>query len=68
MAKGYWLALVDVDDPEAYKRHIAATAAVFRKYGARFLIRAGRSEAVEGQSRSRVVVVEFKDFETALEC
>ncbi len=68
MAKGYWIALVDVDDPEAYKAYVVANAVALQKYGARFLVRGGQSEAVEGQTRSRVVVIEFKDFATALEC
>ena len=68
MAKGYWVALVDVDDPEGYKAYVAANAVAFRKYGARFIVRGGRSESVEGQPRSRVVVIEFKDFATALAC
>jgi len=61
-------ALVDVGDPEAYKAYVAANAVAFRKYGARFLVRGGQSEAVEGRSRSRIVVIEFKDFATALAC
>lgn len=68
MPKGYWVGLIDVDDPEAYKRYVAANAAAFRKFGARFLVRGGRSEAVEGEPRSRVVVIEFADFATALAC
>jgi uncharacterized protein (DUF1330 family) len=66
--KGYWIVQVDVSDPEGYKAYIAENAKAFRKYGARFLTRGGKSETVEGKSRSRVVVVEFKDYATALEC
>jgi uncharacterized protein (DUF1330 family) len=68
MAKGYWLGLVDVDDPEAYKAYVSATAAAYKKYGARFLVRGGNAVTVEGKCRSRVVVVEFADYQTALEC
>jgi uncharacterized protein (DUF1330 family) len=68
MAKGYWIALVDVNDADAYKAYVAANATAMRKYGARFLVRGGKAEIVEGQSRSRRVVIEFKDFETALAC
>ena len=68
MAKGYWVALVDVADPEAYKAYVVANAVAFRKYGARFIVRGGQSEAVEGQPRSRVVVIEFPDYATALAC
>jgi uncharacterized protein (DUF1330 family) len=69
MPKGYWVARVDVHDPEVYKDYVAANAAAFAKYGARFLVRGGgRSEAPEGTPRSRNVVIEFKDYDTAVAC
>ena len=68
MAKGYWIARVDVTDPEGYKEYVAANAAAFSKYGARFVIRGGRFEAPEGKPRSRNVVIEFKDYDTAVAC
>ena len=68
MAKGYWIAQVDVADPEAYKAYIAANAPVFRKYGGRFLVRGGTHEVMEGSMRARKVVIEFKDYATALAC
>ena len=68
MAKGYWIVRVDISDPEAYKSYVAANAAAFRKFGAHFLVRSGRYETVEGASRGRNVVIEFKDYVTALAC
>jgi uncharacterized protein (DUF1330 family) len=68
MAKGYWLAQVDVTNPDGYKDYVAANQIAFRKYGARFMVRAGRYEAVEGACRSRLVVIEFSDYDTALAC
>jgi uncharacterized protein (DUF1330 family) len=68
MPKGYWVARVDVHDPEAYKGYVTANAAAFAKNGGRFLVRGGRSEAPEGTSRSRNVVIEFKDYDTAVAC
>ena len=68
MPRGYWIAHVDVSDPEAYKAYVAANAVPFAKYGARFLVRSGRHEVPEGASRARQVVLEFKDYETALAC
>lgn len=68
MAKGYWLAFVDVTDPEGYKEYVAANAVPFRKYGARFLVRAGQAEQPEGQLRARAVVIEFPSYEAALAC
>jgi uncharacterized protein (DUF1330 family) len=68
MAKGYWIAHVDVSDPEAYQLYRAANAEPLHKYGARFLVRAGDFTQVEGASRSRHVVLEFVDYGTALAC
>ncbi|PPQ27449.1 DUF1330 domain-containing protein [Rhodopila globiformis] len=68
MPKGYWIARVDVSDPVGYQEYVAANATAFRKYDARFVVRGGRSEAPEGTPRSRNVVLEFKDYDTALAC
>ncbi|MEJ8849769.1 DUF1330 domain-containing protein [Variovorax rhizosphaerae] len=68
MPKGYWIARVDVSDPEQYKAYIAANAEPFRKYGAHFLVRAGAFENPEGISRSRNVVIEFPSHQAALDC
>jgi uncharacterized protein (DUF1330 family) len=68
MAKGYWIARVDVHDAEAYKAYLAANGAVFRKFGARYLVRGGTCEAVEGTSRQRNVVLEFPSYAEALAC
>ena len=68
MAKGYWIARVDVADAEQYKAYIAANAVPFKKFGARFLVRAGRFENPEGSSRSRNIVLEFPSYEAALDC
>lgn len=68
MPKGYWIARIDVTDPEQYKKYIAANAEPFKKFGARFLVRAGRFENPEGVSRSRNVVIEFPSYQAALDC
>jgi uncharacterized protein (DUF1330 family) len=68
MARGYWIVRLDVTDPEGYKAYVAANAEAFRKFGARFLVRGGTFATVEGESRARNVVIEFKDHATALAC
>jgi uncharacterized protein (DUF1330 family) len=68
MAKGYWVVRVDVKDPEAYKKYVAANGPAFARFGARFLVRAGRFETLEGKSRARNVVIEFPSYEAALAC
>jgi uncharacterized protein (DUF1330 family) len=68
MPKGYWIVRVDVADQEKYKAYVAANAEPLKKYGARFLVRAGRFEPVEGSSRSRNAVIEFPTYQAALDC
>src|ERR1700678_251342 len=68
MAKGYWIARVDVTDPEGYKAYVAANAAAFSKYHAKFIVRGGQFEAPEGTPRARNVVLEFADYATAVAC
>jgi uncharacterized protein (DUF1330 family) len=68
MPKGYWIARVDVADLEKYKAYVAANAEPFKQYGARFLVRGGKFQNMEGSSRSRNVVLEFASYQTALDC
>lgn len=68
MAKGYWIAHVDVTNPEGYKEYVRLNAKAFEKYGAKFLVRGGQSECKVGSLKSRHVVLEFKDYATALAC
>jgi len=68
MAKAYWIARVDVDNEQGYRPYMAANPAIFKKFGGRFVVRGGRFTVAEGQSRSRNVVIEFPDYDTALAC
>ncbi|MEJ8475002.1 DUF1330 domain-containing protein [Roseibium algae] len=68
MTKAYWVARVDVDDLEGYKSYVAANAEAFSKYKGKFLVRAGKFETMEGEARSRNVVIEFPDYATAMAC
>ena len=66
--KGYWMATVNVTDPETYQKYIAANGAAFSRYGAKFAVRAGRFTSPEGPTGNRHVLVEFESYETALAC
>jgi uncharacterized protein (DUF1330 family) len=68
MAKAYWIARVDVQNDEGYKPYAAANPAIFKKFGGRFVVRGGKFNAPEGTSRSRNVVIEFPDYDTAMAC
>lgn len=68
MCKAYWVVRVSVRDAERYPDYLQAATPAFEKFGARFIVRGGPCEAMEGVARERNVVVEFKDRATALAC
>ncbi len=68
MAKGYWIASIDVRDPEGYKAYVAAAKPAFEAHGARFLARGGAASALEGNARARNVIIEFASVEAAMAC
>lgn len=68
MAKGFWIARVDVHDAESYKDYVASNGLAFAKYGGRFMVRGGAYETPVGTTRSRNVVIEFPSYQAALDC
>jgi uncharacterized protein (DUF1330 family) len=68
MAKGYWIVRVSIRDRDRYPDYLAAARPAFDKFGANFLVRGGPFDSMEGTSRDRNVVVEFRDFATAKAC
>lgn len=68
MAKGYWIGQTDITDPQLFAEYSKANQAAYQKFGGKYLIRGGQAEVVEGEYRSRLVVIEFKDYETAMAC
>jgi uncharacterized protein (DUF1330 family) len=65
MPKGYVISRVDVTDPEAYSRYVAAGSKAIAAHAGRILARGGRHEALEGKARTRNVVIEFDSYEAA---
>ncbi len=68
MPKGYWIAHATVTNPDKYKDYQAGVAAPFEKYGAKFLVRGGAAEVIEGSSKERHIVIEFPSVDAAREC
>lgn len=68
MAKGYWIAQVDVEDMARYGEYSALIDATLAPFGGRFLVRGGRREDMEGTMRQRSIVIEFDSYELALAC
>jgi len=67
--KAYWIAHVDVSDPQQYSEYTRRAPAAFAAFGGRLLARGGRSEAMEGRATpQRSVVIEFESYEQAVAC
>ncbi|MBO0131464.1 DUF1330 domain-containing protein [Agrobacterium burrii] len=68
MAKGYWIAHVDVRDSGRYKDYVATAKPAFERFGANFLARGGALTELEGKARGRNVVIEFPSVQHAIDC
>ena len=69
MPKGYWIAHINVHDPETYKNYVAGATPAYQEFGARFLVRGTPSDQVEGEGLGpRHVVIEFPTIEAARAC
>jgi len=68
VSKGYWIARVDVRDPDNYPQYVETAKPAFEKFGANFLARGGKTNAIEGPGRARNVVIEFPSFQHAVDC
>jgi len=68
MSKGYWVIHVDVTEQEQFKKYAVANSGAFKKYGARFLARAGQYTVAEGMTRTRNTIVEFPSYQSAVDC
>ncbi|HZF78183.1 MAG TPA: DUF1330 domain-containing protein [Rubrivivax sp.] len=56
----YLIADVDVTEPEGYAEYSLAIDATLAPYGARFLVRGGQVDVLEGDwSPTRIIVIEF---------
>ena len=68
MAKGYWINQSDVTDEAGHAVYAKAVAEYLARRGANTLVfsQAGRHEVVEGTPRSRQLIQEFPDYESAL--
>ncbi|WP_221796317.1 DUF1330 domain-containing protein [Oceanobacter mangrovi] len=68
--KAYWIAFVEIDEPEQYARYMEKSPLALQKYGARILARGQQMTCLEGFERvpDRAVVFEFDSYEQAMAC
>ena len=58
----YVVAMINVHDPDTYRKYTDRTPATVQKHGGRFVTRGGAVTALEGQEfDGRMVILEFPD-------
>jgi uncharacterized protein (DUF1330 family) len=62
----YVIGEIEVTDPGPYEEYRKQVLPVVTQYGGKFIVRGGRSEALEGSAPKRLVVLEFPTMEQAL--
>ena len=68
MAKGYWIACVNVKNQDKFKKYVDLAGPAVHLYGGKFLVRGGKVLNIEGKQYERIVVSVFDSTEKAEEC
>ncbi len=67
--KGYWVCIYEkIDNAEKLKEYAVKAKPAVEKFLGKFLIRGGKNRTNEGINSPRIVVVEFANYKTAVEC
>ena len=67
--KAYWVCIYEkIDNAEKLKEYAAKARRAVEKFSGKFLVRGGKNRTNDGIESPRTVVVEFPDYNTALEC
>ena len=67
--KGYWVCIYEkIDNPEKLKEYASKAKPAIEKFSGKFIVRGGKNKTTEGINSPRTVVVEFPDYNTAIEC
>jgi len=62
----YIVADIEITDPYEYQTYAKQTAATIERYGGKFLVRGGEPETLEGDWKTkRLVILEFPSIEQA---
>ena len=68
MAKGYWVACVNVKNQDEFKKYVDLAGSAINLHGGKFLVRGGKVLNIEGKQYERIVVSVFDSSEKAEEC
>jgi len=67
--KGYWVCIYEkIDNPEKLREYALKAKPAIEKFSGKFLVRGGKNRTNEGINSPRIIVAEFPNYNTALEC
>tara|TARA_B100001559_G_scaffold269016_1_gene236391 strand:- start:42 stop:329 length:288 start_codon:yes stop_codon:yes gene_type:complete len=67
--KAYWVCIYEkIDNAEKLKEYSVKARPAVEKFSGKFLVRGGKNRTNDGIKSPRIAVVEFPDYNTALEC
>lgn len=66
MPKGYIIGHIKVTNPDTYPEYVRRDTPILEGFGAKFVVRGGQNQIMEGQCGDRHVVIEFPSYEAAL--
>ena len=66
---GYWVCIYEkIASEEKLKEYAVKAKLAVEKYSGKFIVRGGKSRTNDGIKSPRVVVVEFPNYDAAIEC
>ena len=67
--KAYWVCIYEkIDNAEKLKEYAAKARPAVEKFSGKFLVRGGKNRTNDGIESPRTVVVEFPNYNNAVEC
>ena len=67
--KAYWVCVYEkIDNVEKLKEYAVKAKPTVEKFSGKFLVRGGKNRTNDGSESPRTAVVEFPDYNTAVDC
>ena len=67
--RAYWVCIYEtIDNAEKLKDYALKARTAVEKFSGKFLVRGGKNRTTDGINSPRIVIVEFPDYNTAMEC
>ena len=67
--KAYWVCIYEkIDNAEKLKEYAVKAKPTVEKFSGKFLVRGGKNRTNDGIKSPRTIIVEFPDYNTAVEC